>query len=104
MNVGALRRRVRLLEKTTVSDGYGGRTETWVTLRDVWAARRPLRGRELIQALAVESDVSALFTVRYASDITAALRLRDGTTDYEVVSATADERNWQMELLCRVVR
>lgn len=104
MDVGALRRRVRLLELTSASDGYGGRVESWATLRDVWAARRGLRGRELIQALAVESDVSVIFTVRYATDITTALRVRDGGTDFEVVSATADAENRQIELLCREVR
>jgi SPP1 family predicted phage head-tail adaptor len=103
MKVGRFRARVELLVKTTTADGYGGQTESWARLRWAWAERLPLRGRELVQAGLILAEGTTRFVLRYAEDVTPALRVRDGATDYEITAVTPDGLRREMELLCRTV-
>ena len=62
---GQLRHRVTLQRKQTTSDGVGGQDVVWTDLAEIWAAVRPLSGRDRLQAEQVQSTVTFRVTIRW---------------------------------------
>lgn len=107
MNPGDLRHQVTLQGVTRTDDGGGGYTEVPVTIATgVWAAVEPLEGNERIRAMQTEASATHRVTLRYRSDVTAALRVVHEGRTLEVVSPPIDpeERHAELQLLCREVR
>lgn len=91
--IGELRERVIVLKRSTVADGQGGRTTTWVdlitgsatALTKLWAAVQPLRMSERLQAAAIGATLSYRVEMRYRTDITPAMRVQ--WTPYKATAA-----------------
>lgn len=62
---GQLRHRVTLQRKQPAGDGQGGQDVGWTDLAEVWAAVRPLSGRDRLQAAQVQSTVTHRVTIRW---------------------------------------
>jgi SPP1 family predicted phage head-tail adaptor len=103
LNPGALRHRVTIQSVTRVPNGSGGYTTTWAPVGEVWAAVEPLEGRERIQAMQTDADVSHKVTMRYRAGVTAAMRVLHEGRVLDVVAPPIDheERHQSMVLLCR---
>ena len=105
MRAGKLRERVTIQQKTLVSDGMGGQSETWATLATVWAAVKPniAGAREAMTGAAGQVQARTVYEVRirYRDDIDAKMRVlwRGNTLEIESVS-DPDQRQSESVLLC----
>lgn len=95
-SAGRLNTRLTLQQRSTTQDASGGQSTTWSDVATVWAFVRPLSGREIIAAQAVNSELTHQITIRwqaaYASPkAMAAMRLVAGGRIFNIQSA-ANER------------
>lgn len=75
MEAGKLRHQVQIQRKAVTADSnFGGMVETWEDLSKPWAEVVPLQGRELVNAQAVNAEVTTRITIRF-TDITTADRI-----------------------------
>ena len=67
---GQLRDRAAFYRLNATPDGYGNTSTGWAAspFLTVWAAFRPERGRERVEAGRLESAVAGVLTVRSSSD------------------------------------
>ena len=72
---GQMREQVTVQSPTEVSQGGGGSSITWSDVATFWAEVRALRGREQIEALALEAATMYRITRRYTETITERQRL-----------------------------
>lgn len=82
---GRLDRRITISRRTTTQDALGGVVETWSPLCTVWAACRPLTGREYFAAMQVNAEIAMEFTIRWREGITPLDRVTFDGRDYDVV-------------------
>ena len=91
MKIAKMDRRITLERVTNGRDAVGGVSESWATLTTVWAERRNLKGRELMEAAQKSAEAEVLFVVRYSTvlgTVSAADRVKMGTEYFDVVSVT----------------
>ena len=102
--VGELRHRIDIQEKVRgASDGAGGNvSETWTTLKKVWAKYEPLSGREIAVADQIVHRQNSRFTIRRRTDVTAAMRVvYKGRTFAILGQRDLDDAGWKWtELTC----
>ena len=87
------------------TDSYGGEHPVWGTFATVRGAKRPLHGRDLMTAQAMQSVASAKFVIRYLPGMTSTMRIVEGGTTYEIVGEPIDidgRGRWH-EVLCKAV-
>lgn len=72
-----LRERVTIQQLSATNDGYGGRTQSWVTLATVFAQVQPLYSITGERAMADERTATAGYRVniRARTDIAASMRI-----------------------------
>ena len=101
MDAGKLNRRVTIEAPGTAQDSVGQLVQTWSTVAEVWAAIRPLAGRELMLAKSVEAEITHTVTIRYRSGITTGHRLLFGARVFNI-TAVIDraEAGRYLELSC----
>lgn len=77
MRAGDLRHRVTIQQKAEVPDGRGGRTQEWIDVCTVWAAKKlnTLHSRERTEAQQLQSVSYETFIIRYRPGITAGMRV-----------------------------
>ncbi len=98
-DVGRLRQRVELQEYTTVSDGQGGTTATWVELDTVWADIKPVGGSERYEIESLKGNITHTVKIRYYSGLTNENRfVFDGKTYYIKYPLNKGYDNTYMEL------
>ena len=100
--IGALRHRVVLESQTRTPDGGGGAVLAWQPVAELWAAVRPLAGREIVTGEAISSRVTHAVTIRHRDSIGPTMRFR---LDDRILAITAvldvDERRRFLECHCR---
>lgn len=69
MNAGRLDIRVNLLTISTAPNSSGDAIETTAPLADVWASHKFLKGREMLEAKEMYSEVECVFEIRYSNDV-----------------------------------
>jgi SPP1 family predicted phage head-tail adaptor len=98
---GALRRRLTLEAPQRVGDEAACAAITWSTVATLWAAVMPREGREIVDADGLAGRVSHKIEIRWRSDVTAAMRLRDGAVLY-AIHAVRDGDDHRRRLVCLV--
>ena len=105
MRIGGLRQRLRIQSATETRTDAGGTTRAWADDAVVWAAVRPLAGREYMEARRVDADVSHEVRIRYWSGLTPSHRfVFDGDTArvLNIVSVfNVEERNRELIVMCK---
>lgn len=74
---GHLNRRLTIQQRAATPDSFGQQSTTWSDLMTVWACIKPLAGRELVSAQAINAETTHEVTIRYsatAATITVAMR------------------------------
>ena len=104
MRAGTLRHRVSIQIQTGTPDGLGGETLAWSNvsgLSSVPAAIWPLSSRESLDAMKLESVVSAKVRIRYTSGITSKHRIVFGTRIFNILGdpINYEERNKYLDML-----
>lgn len=106
MRAGRMRHRVTIQAPGLApASEYGDQATTWADVATVWAEVKPLSGRELFAAQAVQGEATVKVTMRYRADLTTAMRLLHGSTIYDIhhVPPVAGREN-EMILLCSTGR
>ena len=100
MRAGRLDRIVIIQQKAVSQDTYGEEIETWTTLDTVWAGRKDFRGKEYFAAQQTAASVSAVYTIRYRTDITPdEHRISDNGRIYDIKSVIELCRKVGLELM-----
>lgn len=104
MQAGKLRHRLTLQIRQSGSPqktARGAPDEDWTDVATVNAAIEPLRGREFLEAQAVQSEVAVRIRIRYRADVTAGMRAVRGSTIYDIAAVlNMGERNVELHLMC----
>jgi SPP1 family predicted phage head-tail adaptor len=101
MRAGKIDRLVVLQTKSVTRNAVNEEVVDWNTLATVWAERRDLRGREYFQAQQVNAEISAVFRIRYRTDVTATMRLVESGKAYELVAPPVEiGRREGLDLMC----
>lgn len=105
MQAGKLRHRVtiqRLVTGSPTQNAGGEPDASWADVATVYASIEPLRGRELLVAQQINSEVTGTIRVRYRAGLTSADRIKFGTRYYDVLGITnPEERNRELLLQVR---
>ena len=101
MNIGDLRHRVAIQARDATLDVYGQPAQTWTTTATVWGSVADISGKELLAAMAVQSEVSTHITIRYRAGVTTANRILYDGVIYNI-SAVVDPtgRKRETNLMC----
>jgi SPP1 family predicted phage head-tail adaptor len=104
VQAGKLRHRVVIQHKAAGSPQKrpsGAPDDAWATFATVSASIEPLRGRELIEAQAVQSRIEVRVRMRYLAGVTAAMRLSHGGLVYPIEAVVnPGTRNIELQLMC----
>jgi SPP1 family predicted phage head-tail adaptor len=101
MQAGALRHRVLLQERSTAEDTFGQQKTTWTDYDTIWASVKPLSGRELLAAQAVNTEVTHKVVTRYQPGIKPSMRAIHADRIFEIQSVLdIEERHISLDLLC----
>ena len=102
MDIGKLRHRIELQEKTTGRDSFGSEVEQWNTKATVWASVEPIAGREYFLAQQVQSEVTHRIRIRYYAGLQSDWRIRFGTKLFDILSIIDfEERHVEMQIMCK---
>ena len=107
---GKLRHRITFQSASTTPDTVGGQTQEWTDLATVWGLVEILSGRELLAALAVQSEDTGTITLRYQTRFAdpkymAALRavwVKDGITRIFNITGSHDDDEMRRYLILNV--
>lgn len=88
MRAGNLRHRLEVQEPVEGRRTTGGVATQWVTLSTRWASIEPLRGREQITAMQLQSRVTHRITMRHFEGLTSHHRLVEGSRVFHIVGVT----------------
>lgn len=79
-----LDRSITIQIKTVTRDDYGAETIEWNDLVSVWSRRSVLRGSEKNTGQSIGAEIANAYTIRYRSDITELMRIKDGSDYYNI--------------------
>lgn len=107
MDIGRLNRRVSIQQRSASQDAVGQPVETWSEFAAVWADIRFNTGMKSMETISADAQTSvavASVRIRFRSDITAAMRVVDGTTVYHIktVLPNIGAKDYT-DLVCEVV-
>lgn len=104
MDIGRLNRRVQIKAPGSTQDEVGQPIDGWTTLATVWADIRFKSGLQSVAGDAQTSTARASIRIRYRSDVTAAMRVVDGSTVYAIQAVLPDiGAKDYTDLVCEVV-
>lgn len=99
-----LQHRITIQKCVRVIGSDGIAEESWQHHATVWASIEPLRGREYLQSMTVNTEVSTRIRIRYQPDITSSMRVMYNARIYNILSViNLKERNRELELMCAEV-
>lgn len=104
MRAGRLRNRITIQEKTVTQNTYGEEVIVWSDVDTVWGSIEPMRGREFVEFQREGAEVTTRIVIRHLSGVVPEMRATEGSHVYDILSViNRDERDIQMELMCREV-
>lgn len=108
MRAGELRHRITIEQKSTSSDGAGGRTTSYSTLATVWAAKEYESARD-VQDLEADSQMRegevnrVRWTIRHRDDVDDTMRVSHDGNTYDIRRIEDDGRDRWLYLYTRQV-
>lgn len=91
LRAGDLNRQVALQSRSVTRDGFGQEAVDWSTFATVMAKIKPLSGRELDLARAINRETTHEVTVRYRTNLTTAHRVVYQGRNYNIHSILDEE-------------
>ncbi len=102
IHIGDLRNRMVLEREQRSADGGGGAAVNWQFVATVWAAVKPLSGREKDRYHSLEATLSHRVVLRYRAGVSPGMRLRMGARLFDIHAVfSPDERRRWLFCLCR---
>lgn len=101
---GKLDKRVELQAFTSVEDGMGGTTDSFVSRVSVWAGIFPMTGMEWMRAYAMTMAVTHRIIIRYRTDIKPSWRIKYGNRIFAIITIlNMDEGEEKLEIMVKEV-
>lgn len=94
-----LKYRITIQQQSATQDAFGEPVRTWTDVASVWAEILPLNGRELFAAQTNQSQVDSKIVIRHRNGITAAMRILQSSTEYNI-EAVLPQQGRELYLLC----
>lgn len=105
MNPSKLRHRVKLHRKISSRSPTGAvRTAQWEHVLTLWAEVTPLSVKDVINAQAVQTNITARAKIRYRTDVDSAMRLEHAGRMYEIVGEPLADNGSGREYLTLMLR
>lgn len=100
--ISKLRKKIDIQRSTSTQNSFGEDVKTWVDFAiNRWARVETLSGKEFFQAQRIVGEVDTRFTIRFIPRVKEKMRVIYGGNPYDIQSALPDERNKELELLCK---
>lgn len=104
MNAGALRHVIKIEERTITQGDYGEPIKNWQEFATVRADIQTLRGKEFLEGIAAQAEVTHKIRVRYITGIKPNMRIKHcGRTFTLLYQINVNERNREVHLYCKEV-
>jgi SPP1 family predicted phage head-tail adaptor len=104
MNPGILNRTITFQNQSTTSDSYGQQVNTWTDYLKTRAGIEPLRGREFLQGIAAQSEITHIVRMRYKTGIVPTMRIKYCDRYFEISYVlNLMEKNRELEIYCTEV-
>lgn len=104
MNIGEMRNRITIKQRSSTQNAYGENTYTWTDFKTVWASKEPLLGNEFFRAEETQSKVEIKFRTHYIPGVLNEMRIHHGTEIYDILSAiNVKSMNRELLMYCRKV-
>lgn len=101
MDAGRLNRRVRIEVNTPTRNALGEDVPSWSLVAEVWAAKLPIRGAELIRIRSAGAELTTRFLIRYRPGILPTMRIVEGSTEFEILEVIdREDAHDELEILC----
>jgi SPP1 family predicted phage head-tail adaptor len=102
--IANLRHQLALQSYIDASDGAGGFERQWQTIASIWAQIMPGAPQPRFEAARQQAIVNHRIMIRWRPDVTAAMRLTDGTVFYRINGAhDADGKRAYLVCYCEQV-
>lgn len=104
-NSGQFRHRITFQQFVDIENEYGDFVRGWEDVKTAWAMIKTLQGKEFVQAMAVQGEITTRFIIRYTTGISNDMRiLHDGRT-FDIIAPPIndDEMNKTLTILAREV-
>jgi len=99
VNVGTLRRRIRIEQATTSADAYGEPIKIWGVLDQVSAEVLPLTVSEQFRAQQINREITLKMHIHYRADVTELMRILYDGDYYDIHGITEVGFREGLELL-----
>ena len=101
VQAGTLNRRITLQTRAPAQDSYGQESITWSDWATCWAHIRPMSGREILAAQAINAETTHIVTIRYRPGVNAGMRLLFGSRIFNIEAVIEPEMaHVTLELQC----
>jgi len=104
MNIGKFNNRITIEQAALTSDGAGGTTAVWSTLKETWADIKPM-GKKLMEQDKIFQGTAYEILVRWDSVAVANIgdyRVKYGSKELAIHSVTNVEENDNVQLIIAV--
>ncbi|ALY08068.1 putative head-tail adaptor [Bacillus phage vB_BhaS-171] len=104
-NTGQFRNRISIQQLTETENQMGDTVTGWEEFKNVWAMIKTVRGKEIMQAGAIQGELTVRFVTHYTPGITNDMRIiYDGRT-FEITAPPIndDELNKTLTIMAREV-
>lgn len=101
INNGRLKNRIDILEPIKTTNKLGQDAVVYRNKKTVWCEIRPLRGKEYLEAVALNAKTTYKITMRYTEDITEKNYLRYKNKIFNIDSIIdVENRHRELEIMC----
>lgn len=98
--IGQLRHLVTVQSEEKTPDGMGGYSLSWTDGATFWARIEPISGREQLQAMQLQENITHRIHCRERTDVSAGKRLKFGSRVFNVRAAfDIHERGRYLEIM-----
>lgn len=104
MRAGELDRKIVIERVTETQNAIGEPVASWATFATVWAAVKPVRGREYFAAQGMQAEADSVFRIRWLDGVTPKMRISYDGAVYDIQHVAELGRRAGLELYARVHR
>lgn len=101
LDAGLLNHRITFQSTAPTSDNMGGFTTVWADVATVWAAVWPTSGKERLQDMKLQAEVTHKIRIRYWPSLLPEMRIKFKDRYFRINSIiNPDEAGEMLDLLC----
>ena len=104
MNADELNERINIEVNQPIQNTDGSRIDNWISQSTIWAAYEAKSGKEFFSALKINSEVNAVFRIRYRAGITNKMRITMKGRKFDILFINdSNKTKGELILACREV-